>query len=81
MYCPFLLINKKRYAGLLYTKPERHDKMDTKVRFQHCNQLAMPLADAICLLSYPALCFVSDAVAWHSVYTFSGKPSSLRQTP
>jgi hypothetical protein len=24
-------MNKKRYAGLLWTKPEKHDKMDTKV--------------------------------------------------
>ncbi len=32
VYCPYLLINKKRYAGLLYTSPDRHDKMDTKAR-------------------------------------------------
>ncbi|KNA00843.1 DNA polymerase delta catalytic subunit [Plasmodium vivax North Korean] len=30
VYCPYLLLNKKRYAGLLYTTPERHDKMDCK---------------------------------------------------
>lgn len=30
MYCPYLLINKKRYAGLYFTKPDRHDKMDCK---------------------------------------------------
>lgn len=32
VYCPYLLISKKRYAGLLYTNPDKHDKMDTKVR-------------------------------------------------
>ena len=30
VYFPYLLINKKRYAGLLFTKPEIHDKMDCK---------------------------------------------------
>jgi len=32
IYFPYLLISKKRYAGLYWTKPETHDKMDTKVR-------------------------------------------------
>lgn len=31
VYKPYLLINKKRYAGLLYTNPDHYDKMDTKV--------------------------------------------------
>jgi hypothetical protein len=30
VYCPYLLMNKKRYAGLLWTRPEKYDKMDTK---------------------------------------------------
>ncbi len=30
MYFPYLLINKKRYAGLYFTKPDKHDKMDCK---------------------------------------------------
>ncbi|SBT70172.1 DNA polymerase delta catalytic subunit, putative [Plasmodium malariae] len=30
VYCPYLLLNKKRYAGLLYTNPIKHDKMDCK---------------------------------------------------
>lgn len=30
VYCPYLLLNKKRYAGLLYTNPNKHDKMDCK---------------------------------------------------
>lgn len=32
VYYPYLLMNKKRYAGLLWTRPETHDKMDSKVR-------------------------------------------------
>lgn len=31
VYCPYLLISKKRYAGLLYTNPDKPDKMDSKV--------------------------------------------------
>ena len=30
VYYPYLLISKKRYAGLLWTKPDKHDYMDTK---------------------------------------------------
>jgi DNA polymerase delta subunit 1 len=30
IYFPYLLINKKRYAGLYWTRPEKHDKMDCK---------------------------------------------------
>lgn len=36
VYFPYLLINKKRYAGLYWTKTEKYDKMDSKgieVRF------------------------------------------------
>ncbi|KAM4114116.1 hypothetical protein ACJW30_04G045600 [Castanea mollissima] len=40
VYYPYLLISKKRYAGLLWTKPEKFDKMDTKgietVRRDNC---------------------------------------------
>lgn len=40
VYWPYLLISKKRYAGLLWTKPEKYDKMDTKgietVRRDNC---------------------------------------------
>ena len=39
-YFPYLLINKKRYAGLYWTNPEKHDKMDSKgietVRRDNC---------------------------------------------
>lgn len=30
VYCPYLLMAKKRYAGLLYTNPDKHDKIDAK---------------------------------------------------
>lgn len=30
VYFPYLLINKKRYAGLYWTNPKGHDKMDCK---------------------------------------------------
>jgi hypothetical protein len=33
VYYPYLLMNKKRYAGLLWTRPEKWDKMDSKVNF------------------------------------------------
>merc|ERR1719492_481471 len=40
VYCPYLLMNKKRYAGLYWTKPERYDKLDAKgietVRRDNC---------------------------------------------
>jgi DNA polymerase delta subunit 1 len=30
VYYPYLLINKKQYAGLYWTKVEKYDKMDSK---------------------------------------------------
>jgi len=40
VYCPYLLMNKKRYAGLLWTKPDKYDKIDAKgietVRRDNC---------------------------------------------
>ncbi|RYE83270.1 MAG: hypothetical protein EOO65_04230, partial [Methanosarcinales archaeon] len=40
VYFPYLLMNKKRYAGLYWSKPEKWDKMDTKgietVRRDNC---------------------------------------------
>jgi len=30
VYCPYLLMAKKRYAGLYWTKPDMYDKLDTK---------------------------------------------------
>jgi hypothetical protein len=40
VYWPYLLMNKKRYAGLLWSQPDKYDKMDTKgietVRRDNC---------------------------------------------
>lgn len=40
VFCPYLLINKKRYAGVHWTRPEKHDKIDVKgieiVRRDNC---------------------------------------------
>lgn len=40
VYYPYLLMNKKRYAGLYWTKPDKYDKMDAKgievVRRDNC---------------------------------------------
>ncbi|KAK3273983.1 DNA polymerase delta catalytic subunit [Cymbomonas tetramitiformis] len=40
VYWPYLLISKKRYAGVLWTDPKRYDKLDTKgietVRRDNC---------------------------------------------
>lgn len=30
VYFPYLLINKKRYAGLYWTNPNKYDKLDSK---------------------------------------------------
>ncbi|XP_043259599.1 DNA polymerase delta catalytic subunit [Colletes gigas] len=44
VYFPYLLINKKRYAGLYFTRPEQYDKMDCKgletVRRDNCPLVA-----------------------------------------
>lgn len=44
VYFPYLLINKKRYAGLYWTKPDKFDKMDCKgietVRRDNCPLVA-----------------------------------------
>ena len=44
VYFPYLLINKKRYAGLYFTRPEKYDKMDCKgletVRRDNCPLVA-----------------------------------------
>lgn len=43
VYFPYLLINKKRYAGLYWTQPDKFDKMDTKgietVRRDNCRMV------------------------------------------
>ena len=40
VYYPYILFNRKRYAGLLWTNPDHYDKIDTKgiesVRRDNC---------------------------------------------
>lgn len=44
-YFPYLLINKKRYAGLYWTNPEKHEKLDQKglasVRRDSCSLVSI----------------------------------------
>ena len=44
VYFPYLLMNKKRYAGMLWTKPTNFDKMDCKgietIRRDNCALVA-----------------------------------------
>ncbi|VDM61514.1 unnamed protein product, partial [Angiostrongylus costaricensis] len=51
VYFPYLLINKKRYAGLYFTKPDKHDKMDCKgletVRRDNCPLVAKVLSTCL----------------------------------
>ncbi len=54
VYNPYLLISKKRYAGLLWTKPDKWDKIDTKgietVRRDTCPAVAKMMERSLRLL-------------------------------
>ena len=56
VYFPYLLINKKRYAGLYWTRPEKYDKMDCKgietVRRDNCPLVAKLMNECLrkCLI-------------------------------
>jgi len=40
VYYPYLLINKKRYAGLYWSKPDKFSHMDTKgIEVRKCESL------------------------------------------
>lgn len=66
VYWPYLLMNKKRYAGLLWTKVEKYDKMDTKgletVRRDNCLLVRKVMATTTALVLHGeasfTLCFV-----------------------
>ncbi|OLL24594.1 DNA polymerase delta catalytic subunit [Neolecta irregularis DAH-3] len=51
VYFPYLLISKKRYAGLYWTTPEKHDKMDSKgietVRRDNCRLVSNVIETAL----------------------------------
>lgn len=64
VYFPYLLINKKRYAGLYFTKPDKYDKMDCKgletVRRDNCPLVANMMNTCLQILlieRYISLCF------------------------
>lgn len=64
VYFPYLLINKKRYAGLYFTKPDKYDKMDCKgletVRRDNCPLVANMMNTCLQILlieRYIILCF------------------------
>ncbi|KAF7794322.1 hypothetical protein EIP86_005456 [Pleurotus ostreatoroseus] len=51
VYFPYLLISKKRYAGLYWTKTEKYDKMDTKgietVRRDNCRLVSTVISTCL----------------------------------
>lgn len=61
VYFPYLLINKKRYAGLYFTKPEVHDKMDCKgietVRRDNCPLVANLINSCLQKILIDRLCW------------------------
>ena len=63
VYFPYLLISKKRYAGLYWTRPEKYDKMDTKgieVRNRGCRALPCLPWTADCSARQLPTCVDSD---------------------
>jgi DNA polymerase delta subunit 1 len=53
-YYPYLLMSKKRYAGLLWTKPDKYDKLDAKgietVRRDNCQFVSRTLKKCLDLI-------------------------------
>ncbi|CAD27015.1 DNA POLYMERASE DELTA CATALYTIC (LARGE) CHAIN [Encephalitozoon cuniculi GB-M1] len=71
VYYPYLLINKKRYAGLLYSNPENPSKIDTRgietVRRDNCRLVKEVVETVLEMILYQknvekAKQFVKDAV-------------------
>lgn len=55
VYYPYLLISKKRYAGLYWTNPDKYDKMDTKgIEVGFTFLFVSSLPRATCHLGRPA---------------------------
>lgn len=54
VYYPYLLINKKRYAGLYWTNPDKYDKMDSKgietVRRDNCRLVQSVIENSLKML-------------------------------
>ena len=53
IYFPYLLMKKKRYAGVIWTRPDKYDKIDTKgienVRRDNCG-LVKELIDTVIII-------------------------------
>ena len=51
VYYPYMLFNRKRYAGVLWTKPEKYDKIDTKgiesVRRDNCALIRIMMTEIL----------------------------------
>ena len=52
VYFPYLLMNKKRYAGLLHTKPDTYDYLDCK-GIEVCSGMAWGLSSVSTEYSAP----------------------------
>ncbi|CAA9961376.1 DNA polymerase [Pyrenophora teres f. maculata] len=72
VYFPYLLINKKRYAGLYWTNPHKWDKMDTKgietVRRDNCRLVQTVIETSLRMLLIDqdpegAQAFVKETIA------------------
>ncbi|KAF2269740.1 hypothetical protein CC78DRAFT_508310 [Lojkania enalia] len=72
VYFPYLLINKKRYAGLYWTNPNKWDKMDTKgietVRRDNCRLVQTVIETSLRMLLIDrdvegAQTFVKDTIS------------------
>jgi DNA polymerase delta subunit 1 len=72
VYFPYLLINKKRYAGLYWTNPTKWDKMDTKgietVRRDNCRLVQTVIETSLRMLLIDrdvigAQAFVKDTIS------------------
>ena len=72
IYFPYLLVNKKRYAGLYYTNPKNYDKMDCKgietVRRDNCRLVANVIDECLQKILIDrnpnaAIKFVQDTIA------------------
>lgn len=58
VYFPYLLINKKRYAGLYFTRPDKYDKMDCK------GMICVHFTVRTCLLISISLCYLISRFLW-----------------
>jgi len=51
VYFPYFLFKRKRYAGILYTKPDKYDKMDLKgiesVRRDNCALIRIMMKEVL----------------------------------